>query len=866
MKKSLLALAASAALLHGVADAATFTVVSTATSGAGSLAQAITDANATAEADTIQFNIAGAGVKTIGGVLPAITKPLTIDGYTQPGTTLNSTSVDSTNAVLRIFLDGTQVSSGGAVLKVNAGPTTIRGLAIGGIKSQVSGIEVAEGVTDVAVRGCFVGTDATGTGDSSAGTGILVRGTASIGSSLASDRNLVSGNSITGVVLRGPSSKVLGNLIGTTAAGAATLGNGRGVQLAGAAASGNLVGDHHAQARNVIAGNSGDGILVAADAGSGNTLDLNRFFDNGGLSIDLGGDGPTANDADDSDTGPNGRLNAPELSLARVNGTTLKASLALRVPTGSYRLHVFAGPGLTDSGFGEGEVDLGGPTVTTGVGPFRTTLTLTLPETVEEAVWVSAVITSSADGSTGEFSRAVQAVDAGSELVVTTTADSGAGSLRAAIDEANQDANRNTIVFAIPGDGPKTIALQSSLWVNDFPLLIDGYSQAGAAANSLQKGTNAKPGIVLDGAAIDSGPVLGSFQAPLIVRGLALIDGPEDGLELLRASGSAVEGCFAGVKPDMEPGPGNTRFGVFDSEGIQVRIGGPNVGERNLLAANAAGLRLFGTGTQVFNNIIGTAAMPNLVMGLSAVGTDSQIGGDDPAFFNSIVGNIEDGIHVSEESSGNSILGNVTYGNGSLGINLSGGSLAAVTPNDLNDADAGANGLQNFPVLTSVVSEPGLLTVEGTLDVPAARLNSTWRLHLYRNEDCDPSGHGEGEELIAATDVFVGSDESFSTLLSAELGYTQVTATITDPETGNTSEFSACKEVVVIPACGDTNADRKVLASDALTVLKAAVGSVECDNCICDANASGSTTSSDALAVLRKAVGQAVSLACPACS
>jgi hypothetical protein len=62
-------------------------VTNAADSGAGSLRQAILDANATGGADVIAFDIPGSGVQTIAPAspLPAVTDPLTIDGTTQPG-------------------------------------------------------------------------------------------------------------------------------------------------------------------------------------------------------------------------------------------------------------------------------------------------------------------------------------------------------------------------------------------------------------------------------------------------------------------------------------------------------------------------------------------------------------------------------------------------------------------------------------------------------------------------------------------------------------------------------------------------------------------------------------------------------------
>ena len=83
----------------------TFTVINTNDTGAGSLRQAITDANNTSGADVINFNIAGTGVHTIApeSALPQITEAVTIDGYSQPGAKPNTKAVGS-DAVLKIEL------------------------------------------------------------------------------------------------------------------------------------------------------------------------------------------------------------------------------------------------------------------------------------------------------------------------------------------------------------------------------------------------------------------------------------------------------------------------------------------------------------------------------------------------------------------------------------------------------------------------------------------------------------------------------------------------------------------------------------------------------------------------------------------
>src|SRR3712207_1886955 len=76
-------------MMGGTSYAAPFTVTNTNDAGPGSLRQAIIDANALGGLDSIGFNIPGGGVKTINvqSLLPAITSPVVIDGYTQPGAT-----------------------------------------------------------------------------------------------------------------------------------------------------------------------------------------------------------------------------------------------------------------------------------------------------------------------------------------------------------------------------------------------------------------------------------------------------------------------------------------------------------------------------------------------------------------------------------------------------------------------------------------------------------------------------------------------------------------------------------------------------------------------------------------------------------
>lgn len=142
------------------AGAASFAVINTNDSGAGSLRQAILDANGSAGQDTINFAIPGAGVQTIApnSALPVITDPVIINGYSQTGTSVN-TQADNDNAVQLIEINGAGAGAN-PCLQITAGGSTVRGLVINrcgadGILLQTAGSNIIEGN--------FIGIDPTGT-------------------------------------------------------------------------------------------------------------------------------------------------------------------------------------------------------------------------------------------------------------------------------------------------------------------------------------------------------------------------------------------------------------------------------------------------------------------------------------------------------------------------------------------------------------------------------------------------------------------------------------------------------------------------------------------------------------------------------
>jgi hypothetical protein len=162
-----------------------------------------------------------------------------------------------------------------------------------------SGIELLSGPSNVQIVNNYIGTNAGGdeaVPNSGPGVSISARETQVLG-------NLISGNVQGGVVIgTARDGNVLqGNIIGLNAAGTDAIPNlNDGVSIS--VSSHNVIGGATEQTRNIIAGNAGHGVRV--ESGTGNTIRRNSIHSNVGLGIDLGGDGPTPNDNGDPKAKP----------------------------------------------------------------------------------------------------------------------------------------------------------------------------------------------------------------------------------------------------------------------------------------------------------------------------------------------------------------------------------------------------------------------------------------------------------------------------------------------------------------------------------------------------------------------------------
>jgi len=269
-------LAAAAAAFADGLTAATFTVTNTNDSGAGSLRQAILDANGAAGADTIAFNIAGGGVHTIAVAtpLPDITEDLEVRGFTQPGSSANTNGPGAAdNSVHLIEIDGTNSGGGtgaGVLRFANGVDFVVDGLVINRALGAAVQVNSAVG----SVTGSFLGTDPTGMTAHSNFYGVEIEGSTGvqIGGLLPAERNVISGNSSAQIGVGcyfggGSGHSIVGNFIGPDATGTAappgsSPGNQTGVGLCSFVTNVAIGGPTDA-ARNVISGNSFIGINVS---------------------------------------------------------------------------------------------------------------------------------------------------------------------------------------------------------------------------------------------------------------------------------------------------------------------------------------------------------------------------------------------------------------------------------------------------------------------------------------------------------------------------------------------------------------------------------------------------------------------------
>ncbi len=251
----------------------------------------------------------------------------------------------------------------------------------------------------------------------------------------------------------------------------------------------------------------------------------------------------------------------------------------------------------------------------------------------------------------------------------------------------------------------------SPLPVISDPVIIDGYTQPGAQANTV-----AAPGlpdavlkIELDGSgagAAANGLLL--MARDIIIRGLIINQFDGDGLKLqgLSSTSNTITGNYIGTDASGTRDLGNAQHGVHVLSGAAVNVlGGTTAGSRNIISGNDnTGVNIVGTSTaatRVEGNLIGTdmtgmAPLGNgvegIVIGNSAINT--VVGGTVSGARTLISANLGDGIAIwGSSTTGTSLRGNY------IGTNITGAVATGMGNNDEGidiQLNASGNTIGNF--------------------------------------------------------------------------------------------------------------------------------------------------------------------------
>jgi hypothetical protein len=284
-------------------------------------------------------------------------------------------------------------------------------------------------------------------------------------------------------------------------------------------------------------------------------------------------------------------------------------------------------------------------------------------------------------------------VSAAAGFVVSNTNDSGPGSLRQAITDANNNPGLDTITFSI-GSGPKTIKPAQVLPTLIDPVIIDGTTQPGFSG---------APIIELNGSSlVSTGLIINGGDST--VRGLVINSFYFDGLVLGVKGGNHVEGCYIGTDLTGTFARPNGANGITTPVSNNV-IGGTTPAARNVISGNmGVGIEIArpcctGNETPITGNVIqgnyvgvnaaGNAPIPNGREGIRITSVNANvpvtghlIGGTQAGAGNVISGNhfeglLLDGFHVRNNTVQGNFIGTDATGsfaipNDSTGLGVTG--------------------------------------------------------------------------------------------------------------------------------------------------------------------------------------------------
>lgn len=361
-------------------------------------------------------------------------------------------------------------------------------------------------------------------------------------------------------------------------------------------------------------------------------------------------------------------------------------------------------------------------------------------------------------------------------IFVTSTNDSGSGSLRAAIEEANTSSCENVI----GGDRCKIgfrIAMNGAQWATIRPetplpaltkqgVVIDGGTQ------TLLADTNPLgPEIEINGSHLTSGngltiaAVCGASTSHLVINGF-----PDNGVYLASpecdrghslAHHSSVGASYIGTDPTGTRAVPNLR-GIFVAMEGQDAYAPASINSNVISGNRYSGVWVAsGKSTVLNNNIIGLNAALTAGLGNGSSGVYITRGGGGTDLVDNYVGfNGHYGLALEAGTRNVQSKRNSYQANGNLAIDY---GLDGVSPS-IPDPQFARDNRLHAPVITAARfdSTANLTLIEGTIDVrrEPAGCCRTFRVTLYANDEPDESGFGEGQYFLA--EVFPTPDGRFT--------------------------------------------------------------------------------------------------------
>ncbi|MFH1149073.1 MAG: NosD domain-containing protein, partial [Actinomycetota bacterium] len=513
-------------------------------------------------------------------------------------------------------------SGAGVYLDNNSNTNTIGG-TVAGAGNVISGNNdsgiIVNASTGNSIQGNYIGTDKNGTGDLGNGyQGILLNGGSSntIGGTTVGARNIISGNTYDGVRMGSSTgNNVQGNYIGTDVTGTSALHNYMGMRLTNNANS-NTIGGTTVEHRNVVSGNTLDGIYI--ENSTGNSIQGNY------LGTDAAGTTAVAN-------GGHGVCLYTSANSNTVGGTS--AAERNVISGNDYGVHIAAATGNVVSGNYIG-TDSGG--------------TASVPNNYGVYIYNSA----------------------NNNTIGGTTA-----------------GHRNII----SGNNQSGVRIDQSTGNN----ILGNY--VGTDVNGTADLGNVKHGVYLT--YCGSANTIGGTEA----GSLNVISGNGNhGINAYWCTGQVIQGNYVGTDASGTVDLGNSGHGVFlDSNANTNTIGGAAAGARNVISGNnQSGVHVAGsTGNTILGNYIGTdvngtADLGNTNDGVYLLGNPSAntVGGSTPGERNIISGNNRYGVNVEGSASsgqvvsgnyiGTDVSGTLDLGNAANGVTIYTGATGTVIGGD----------------------------------------------------------------------------------------------------------------------------------------------------------------------------------------